>query len=97
MSHRLPKVEKPFDKDKDEKTKAKAEDRVGPALGKTAKLPELELMQLEVNSPNDEDNLETPRGESSRNVSYRRQEKKEMMVQEQIEAGNLEQVFERQE
>ena len=53
MSHRLPKVEKPFDKDKNEKTKAKAEDMVGPALGKTAKLPELELMQLEVNSPDD--------------------------------------------
>ena len=64
------------------------------SFGKTAKIPQLEMMQLGIIKDGDQENLETPRGE---NLSYRRQEKKELMVHEQIEAGKIENIFEMKE
>ena len=61
------------------------------SFGKTAKIPQLEMMQLGIKKDGDQENLETPRGE---NLSYRRQEQKELMVHEQIEAGKIENIFE---
>ena len=65
MSHRLPSLSKPFEEDQKQNahTKTREEDLVSfGKKGKTAKMPQLELMQLGKRLSVDPDNLDSPRG-----------------------------------